>query len=116
MRLIKSMNMNAVRMSHYPPDPALLEAADEMGLYVLDESSGWQKAHGTEIGRKLVRELVERDVNHSSILFWDNGNEGGFNCDLDSEYAPYDPQNRPVLHPWSCTTISTPSVIPVSRT
>lgn len=100
VRLIKSMNMNAVRMSHYPPDPALLEAADELGLYVLDELSGWQKAHGTEIGRKLVREMVERDVNHPSILFWDNGNEGGFNRDLDSEYARYDPQNRRVLHPW----------------
>lgn len=100
VRLIKSMHMNAVRMSHYPPDPALLEAADELGLYVLDELSGWQKAHGTDIGRKLVREMVERDVNHPSILFWDNGNEGGFNRDLDSEYARYDPQKRRVLHPW----------------
>jgi beta-galactosidase/beta-glucuronidase len=29
-------------MSHYPPDPAFLEAADELGLYVLDELAGWQ--------------------------------------------------------------------------
>lgn len=100
VRLIKSMNMNAVRMSHYPPDPALLEAADELGLYVLDELSGWQKAHGTPIGRQLVREMVERDVNHPSILFWDNGNEGGFNRDLDGDFALHDPQNRRVLHPW----------------
>ncbi|MDP5280231.1 glycoside hydrolase family 2 TIM barrel-domain containing protein [Sphingomonas sp. DG1-23] len=100
VRLIKSMNMNAVRMSHYPPDPALLEAADELGLYVLDELSGWQKAHGTAIGRQLVREMVERDVNHPSILFWDNGNEGGFNRDLDGDFALHDPQNRRVLHPW----------------
>jgi hypothetical protein len=100
VRLIKSMNMNAVRMSHYPPDPALLEAADELGLYVLDELSGWQNAHGTEIGRQLVREMVERDVNHPSILFWDNGNEGGFNRELDGEFSLYDPQRRRVLHPW----------------
>lgn len=100
VRLIKSMNMNAVRMSHYPPDPALLEAADELGLYVLDELSGWQNAHGTEIGRQLVREMVERDVNHPSILFWDNGNEGGWNRELDGEFSLYDPQNRRVLHPW----------------
>jgi hypothetical protein len=99
-RFIKSMNMNAVRMSHYPPDEAFLEACDELGLYVLDELSGWQYSHGTEIGRRLVREMVERDVNHPSILFWDNGNEGGFNRDLDGEYAFYDPQNRRVLHPW----------------
>ena len=76
-RLIRSMNMNAVRMSHYPPDEAFLEACDELGLYVLDELSGWQAAHDTIVGRLLVRELVERDVNHPSIIIWDNGNEGG---------------------------------------
>jgi hypothetical protein len=100
VRLIKEMNMNAVRMSHYPPDVAFLEACDELGLYVLDELSGWQHAHDSYVGRLLVREMVERDVNHPSILFWDNGNEGGFNRDLDGEFAFYDPQNRPVLHPW----------------
>lgn len=100
VHLIQSMNMNAVRMSHYPPDEAFLEACDELGLYVLDELSGWQHAHGTPIGRILVREMVERDVNHPSILFWDNGNEGGWNRALDGEFALYDPQRRPVLHPW----------------
>lgn len=100
VRLLKSMNMNAVRMSHYPPDVAFLEACDELGLYVIDELSGWQKAHGTEIGRKLVREMVTRDVNHPSILFWDNGNEGGWNRELDGEFRLYDPQDRVVLHPW----------------
>jgi hypothetical protein len=100
VRLIRSMNMNAVRMSHYSPEESFLEAADELGLYVLDELSGWQHAHDTDVGRKLVRELVERDVNHPSILFWDNGNEGGFNRELDPEYARFDPQHRKVLHPW----------------
>jgi hypothetical protein len=99
VRLIKSMNMNAVRMTHYPPDVAFLEACDELGLYVLDELSGWQHAHDTAVGRLLVREMVTRDVNHPSILFWDNGNEGGWNRDLDGEFALYDPQNRKVLHP-----------------
>ncbi len=100
VRFMRSMNMNAVRMSHYPPDEAFLEACDEIGLYVLDELSGWQHAHGTPIGRLLVREMVERDVNHPAILFWDNGNEGGFNRDLDGEFSLYDPQQRRVLHPW----------------
>jgi len=99
-RLIKSMNMNAMRVAHYAPEPAFLEAADELGLYVINELSGWQKAHDTENGRKLVRELVERDVNHPSILFWSNGNEGGWNRELDGDFALYDPQGRPVLHPW----------------
>jgi len=100
IRMIKAMNMNAVRMSHYPPDVAFLDACDELGLYVLDELSGWQKAHDTENGRKLVKETVTRDVNHPSILFWDNGNEGGWNRELDGDFALYDPQNRLVLHPW----------------
>ncbi|MBI5692150.1 MAG: beta-galactosidase [Verrucomicrobia bacterium] len=100
VRLIRAMNMNAVRMSHYPPDEAFLEACDELGLYVLDELSGWQHAHGTAIGRLLVRETVERDVNHPSVLFWDNGNEGGWNRALDGEFSLYDPQRRRVLHPW----------------
>ncbi len=38
------MTMNAVRMSHYPPDVAFLEACDALGLYVIDELSGWQNA------------------------------------------------------------------------
>jgi len=101
VRLIKSMNMNAVRMSHYPPDTHFLEACDELGLYVLDELAGWQKPpYDTEIGKKLVREMVTRDVCHPCILFWDNGNEGGWNRDLDAQFALYDPQKRTVLHPW----------------
>ena len=100
VRLIKDMNMNAVRMSHYPPDRHFLEVCDELGLYVLDELTGWQHRYDTEVGRKLVRELVVRDVNHPSVIFWDNGNEGGFNYDLVDDYALHDPQKRPVIHPW----------------
>ncbi|EDY83400.1 Glycosyl hydrolases family 2, immunoglobulin-like beta-sandwich domain [Verrucomicrobiia bacterium DG1235] len=99
--LMKEMNMNAVRMSHYPPDPHFLEACDRLGLYVLDELGGWQKSYDSEVGAKLVRETVTRDVNHPSIVFWANGNEGGWNTDLDDDYALYDPQSRTVLHPWN---------------
>mgnify|MGYP001062831268 CR=1 FL=1 len=101
VRLIKQMNMNAVRMSHYPPDVHFLQACDELGLYVLDELAGWQKPpYDTGIGKKLVKELVTRDVSHPCILFWDNANEGGWNRELDGEFALYDPQKRTVLHPW----------------
>ena len=93
--------MNAVRMSHYPPDPAFLEAADELGLYVLDELAGWQGFYDTPTGARLIGQMVRRDVNHPSILFWDNGNEGGWNTDNDGEFARWDPQRRPVLHPWA---------------
>jgi hypothetical protein len=99
VRLIRELNMNAVRMSHYPPDPEFLEACDELGLYVLNELGGWHGAYDSGVGRKLVAEFVQRDVNHPSIIFWDNGNEGGWNVELDGEFAKWDPQNRPVLHP-----------------
>ena len=98
VKLIKEMNMNAVRCSHYPPDKAFLEYCDSLGLYVLDELAGWQKAYSTKAGRPLVKEMVIRDVNHPSVIFWSNGNEGGHNFDLDKEYGKYDLSNRPVIH------------------
>ncbi|MCX6308190.1 MAG: glycoside hydrolase family 2, partial [Bacteroidia bacterium] len=98
---IKSMNMNAVRMSHYPPDQHFLDVCDSLGLFVLDELAGWQKQYSTETGKRLVKQMVERDVNHPSIVLWDNGNEGGFNKELRTEYAKYDPQQRIVIEPWS---------------
>ena len=100
VKLMKEMNMNAVRMSHYPPDVHFLDVADSLGLYVLDELTGWQKSYSTTAGLPLVPELVNRDVNHPSIVLWDNGNEGGWNRALDGEFAKYDPQKRNVIHPW----------------
>jgi hypothetical protein len=101
INIIKDLNGNAVRSSHYPPDRHFLDACDELGLYVLDELGGWHGHYDTEVGQKLVREMVEHDVNHPSILFWDNGNEGGFNPALDGDFSKYDPQKRIVLHPWA---------------
>lgn len=99
-RLLKAMNMNAVR-SHYPPDKHFLEMCDSLGLFYLDELAGWQNAYDTETGTKLVKETVERDVNHPCIVLWNNGNEGGWNTKLDKEFAKYDPQGRHVIHPWA---------------
>lgn len=100
IELMKSMNMNAVRMSHYPPSKHFLEECDRLGLLVIDELAGWQyTAYDDTVGPGLVREMVIRDVNHPSIFAWANGNEGGFNHNLDDDYALWDPQNRRVLHP-----------------
>ncbi len=98
VRLIKEMNMNAVRCSHYPPDADFLTLCDSLGLYVIDELAGWQNAYDTVVGEKLVREMVIRDVNHPSVIFWSNGNEGGHNKDLVDDYARYDPSARTVIH------------------
>ncbi|HWH71549.1 MAG TPA: glycoside hydrolase family 2 TIM barrel-domain containing protein, partial [Candidatus Sulfotelmatobacter sp.] len=101
IELMKDMNFNAVRMSHYPPDEQFLDLCDELGLYVLDELGGWQACYDTPTGRKLIEEMVTRDVNHPCILFWDNGNEGGWNTEVDPEFGRWDPQQRRVLHPWT---------------
>ena len=101
VNLIKDMNMNAVRMSHYPPDQYFLDVCDSLGLFVLDELAGWQKYYDTPTAKRLVKETVIRDVNHPSIVLWDNGNEGGFNPAVRADYALYDPQGRTVIEPWS---------------
>ena len=97
--LIKEMNMNAVRCSHYPPDKYFLQLCDSLGIYVLDELAGWQKYYSAKAGEPLVKELVLRDLNHPSIIFWNNGNEGGTNKELDDDFVKWDFQKRPVLHP-----------------
>ncbi|MGF7138594.1 glycoside hydrolase family 2 TIM barrel-domain containing protein [Roseimarinus sediminis] len=100
VKLIKEMNMNAVR-AHYPPDKHFLDACDSLGLFFVDELAGWQNAYGTEIGTKLVREMIDRDVNHPSVILWSNGNEGGWNYDIDPLFEALDPQKRDVIHGWA---------------
>jgi hypothetical protein len=97
--LLKEMNMNAVRCSHYPPDKLFIQLCDSLGIYVLNELAGWQKFYSSKAGEPLVKELVLRDLNHPSIIFWNNGNEGGTNKDLDDDFVKWDFQKRPVLHP-----------------
>jgi hypothetical protein len=101
VKLIKSMNMNAVRCSHYPPDKAFLDACDELGLYVENEICTWQKpVLDTATAKRVIGQMIRRDVNHPSILWWANGNEGGWNTEADGDFAIWDIQQRPVLHPW----------------
>ncbi|MCX6238865.1 MAG: hypothetical protein NTY07_15105 [Bacteroidia bacterium] len=101
VNLIKDMNMNAVRMSHYPPDEHFLDVCDSLGLFVLDELTAWQvPSYDDVVGRKLLKEMIDHDVNHPGIIFWDNGNEGGENNNLNDTFAEFDIQKREVLHPW----------------
>jgi hypothetical protein len=98
--LMKEMNMNAVRMSHYPPDDHFLDVCDSLGLFVMDELAGWHGNYDTETGKKLLKEMMDHDVNHPSIVMWSNGNEGGHNLELDKYFTEFDLQKRPVVHPW----------------
>lgn len=69
---LKAMGVNAIRTSHGPPSPELLDAADKLGLVVIDE----HRMMGTspEITDQLTR-LIERDRNHPSVVLWSVGNE-----------------------------------------
>jgi len=87
--LMKRHNINAVRTSHYPNDPILLDLCDELGLWVFDEAN--IESHGMGYGeRSLAKDpvwepmhldrvvrMVERDKNHPSIIVWSMGNEAG---------------------------------------
>jgi hypothetical protein len=98
--LMKEMNMNAVRMSHYPPDERFLDLCDSLGLFVLDEVAGWQQGYDTEIGPKVIRSTVLKDANHPSLIIWDHGNEGGWDFENEKWFHEYDIQKRPVIYPW----------------
>lgn len=84
--LMKRFNINCVRTSHYPPVQEYLELADELGIYIIDETG--DESHATEfISEKAewknayverVQKMVLRDRNHPSIIFWSAGNESGF--------------------------------------
>lgn len=100
VKLIKQMNMNAIR-SHYSPDRHLLDVCDSLGLFYLDEFTGWHGHYDTEIGSQLLKEFIAHDMNHPCIFLWSNGNEGGWNRALDSLFAELDLQQRYVVHPWA---------------
>ena len=100
-RAIKAMNANLVR-SHLPASAAFMEACDALGLFVIVELCNWQAPSiDTPIARNIASELVTFYQNHPSVIFWANGNEGGFNLEIDEVYHLYDLQDRPVIHPWS---------------
>ena len=84
LEIMKSMGVNAVRTSHNPPSPELLEAADQLGLLVMDEAFDmWGKpkvpnGHGkyfAQWGETDLRDMIRRDRNHPSVVLWSIGNE-----------------------------------------
>jgi beta-galactosidase len=84
LEILKAMGTNAIRTSHNPPAPELLDAADRMGFVVMDEAfDEWRKpkvvnGHGSyfdEWGERDLRDMIRRDRNHPSIVLWSIGNE-----------------------------------------
>ncbi|MDY7100318.1 MAG: glycoside hydrolase family 2 TIM barrel-domain containing protein [Actinomycetota bacterium] len=83
---VKRCGFNAVRTSHYPPDPVVLDACDELGLWVICEANveshaRWAELVGDPRFEELYIERVRRTVathwNHPSIIGWSLGNEAG---------------------------------------
>ena len=108
LELMKLANVNAIRTSHYPNDERLYALADEVGLYVMDEANieshgylmparygdadrptyelGYDPAwRAAQVSR--VVNMVERDKNHPSIIFWSLGNESGIGPNFEKAAA-----------------------------
>lgn len=79
MKLLKDMGANFIRLAHYPQDPAVLQAADELGLLVWEETPlvnevTLSKAHD-ENSKLMVKEMVRQHFNHPSVIMWGYMNE-----------------------------------------
>jgi len=72
---IKEAGLNHIRLSHYPQDPAFLDACDELGILVQAPIPGWQyfQYNSSFVGTTYqnIRDLIRRDRNHPSIIFWE---------------------------------------------
>jgi beta-galactosidase len=109
LRLLKELGVNAIRTSHNPPAPELLDLCDRIGLLVKDEAfdeftppknkwvSGWNAGVPSRFGYGEIfaewavidiRDMVRRDRNHPSVILWSIGNEIDY---------PNDPFSHPVL-------------------
>ncbi|HKL67540.1 MAG TPA: glycoside hydrolase family 2 TIM barrel-domain containing protein, partial [Bacteroidales bacterium] len=98
IRLMKQLNINAVRSSHYPADERFYELCDEYGLYVTDEAN--IESHGMYYGKHSLAKkpewkaahvdrlmsMVERTKNHPSVVVWSMGNEAGDGVNFTAGY------------------------------
>ena len=115
IRIMKELNINAVRTSHYPNDPQWYDLCDRYGIYVVDEANA--ESHGISygvFGEKALAgnpayakahverssRMAQRDKNHPSVIIWSLGNEAGMGPNFEASYRwvkEYDP-SRPVQY------------------
>ena len=100
IRLMKRHNINAVRTSHYPNEPAWYDLCDRYGLYLIDEANIESHGMGYAPARTLANNpewkaahmdrtvrMVERDKNHPSVIIWSLGNEAGDGVNFEATCA-----------------------------
>ena len=97
IELMKELNINAVRTSHYPNDPTFYKLCDEYGIYVMDEANveshngrSQYKVPGSlpgyvEAAEDRAINMLERDKNYPCVIMWSPGNETGTGDSLQAE-------------------------------
>ena len=79
MELIKDMGANFVRLAHYPQDPEVYKACDELGILVWDEIPWCRGGVGNDVWKtntkNHLKEMIAQNYNHPSIIIWSLGNE-----------------------------------------
>lgn len=112
IRIMKQLNMNAVRTCHYSDDPRWYDLCDQYGLYVVAETN--IESHGMGYGDRTLaknpiyhKAHVERNEhnvlvqkNHPSVIFWSLGNEAGYGKNFEDAYDAVKAidQSRPVQY------------------
>ncbi|MEO8253904.1 MAG: glycoside hydrolase family 2 TIM barrel-domain containing protein [Flavobacterium sp.] len=92
LQRMKELNINAIRLSHYPQPDFFYELTDKYGFYLVDEANieshgmGYDRSKGKSLANNLdwteahlfrTRNMFERDKNHASVIIWSLGNEAG---------------------------------------
>ena len=77
---MKKMGFNALRTAHYSHDESLIDLADELGIYILEELPiywviQFKNTKILKLAVKMINTLIERDYNHPSVIMWSLGNE-----------------------------------------